>query len=197
MPTPSIFLSPPNGPGGRDVQISGFDFQPDQEIYITVSGVMVSTTRTDENGLFNTRIFIPIAGQGAHSVTAIEATGNVATASFYMDFGFDNLASLSDSFKTSSSSIIASFQNFTNSFSMSVAPSSPQVSEDLSSLKGLPDQIQQLQDDINSISVVTENFQTVLYTIIASMIAVLVLAFISLNKKKTPTSKQIRRLFKN
>ena len=114
-----------------------------------------------------------------------------------MDFGFDNLASLSDSFKTSSSSIIASFQNFTNSFSMSVAPSSPQVSEDLSSLKGLPDQIQQLQDDINSISVVTENFQTVLYTIIASMMAVLVLAFISLNKKKTPTSKQIRRLFKN
>ena len=198
MPTPSIFLSPPNGPGGRDVQISGFDFQPDQEIYITVSGVMVSTTRTDENGLFNTRIFIPIAGQGAHSVTAIEATGNVATASFYMDFGFDNLASLSDSFKTSSSSIIASFQNFTNSFSMSVAPSSPQVSEDLSSLKGLPDQIQQLQDDINSISVVTENFQTVLYTIIASMMAVLVLAFISLNKKKNiPTSKQIRRLFKN
>ena len=197
MPTPSIFLSPPNGPGGRDVQISGFDFQPDQAIYITVSGVIVSTTRTDENGLFNTRIFIPIAGQGAHSVTAIEASGNVATASFYMDFGFDNLASLSGLLKTSSSSIIDTLQNFTNSFSMNVAPSSPQVSEDLSSLQGLPDQIQRLQDDINSISTKTENFQTILYTIVASLIAVLVLAFISLNKIKTPTSKQIRRLFKN
>ena len=197
MPTPSIFLSPPNGPGGRDVQISGFDFQPDQAIYITVSGVIVSTTRTDENGLFNTRIFIPIAGQGAHSVTAIEASGNVATASFYMDFGFDNLASLSGLLKTSSSSIIDTLQNFTNSFSMNVAPSSPQVSEDLSSLQGLPDQIQRLQDDINSISTKTENFQTVLYTIVASLIAVLVLAFISLNKTKTLTSKKIRRLFKN
>ena len=197
MPTPSIFLSPPNGPGGRDVQISGFDFQPDQEIYITVSGVIVSTTRTDENGLFNTRIFIPIAGQGAHSVTAIEATGNVATASFYMDFGFDNLASLSDLFKTSSNSIIDSLQNFTNSFSMDIAPSSPEVSEDFSSLQGLPDQVQRLQDDIDSISSITENFQTVLYTIVASLIAVLVLAFVSLNKNKTLTSKQIRRLFKN
>jgi len=197
MPTPSIFLSPPNGPGGRDVQISGFDFQPDQEIYITVSGVIVSTTRTDETGLFNTRIFIPIAGQGAHSVTAIEATGNVATASFYMDFGFDNLASLSDLFKTSSNSIIDSLQNFTNSFNMDIAPSSPEVSEDFSSLQGLPDQVQRLQDDIDSISSITENFQTVLYTIVASLIAVLVLAFVSLNKNKTLTSKQIRRLFKN
>ncbi len=91
MPTPSIFISPPSGPGGKDVIIQGFNFQPRRDVFIEVAGVIVSTARTQADGRFSTRIFVPISGEGDHSVRAIEESGNVAGSSFYMDFGFDTL----------------------------------------------------------------------------------------------------------
>ena len=91
MPSPSIFISPPSGPGGRDVIIQGFDFQPRRNIFIEVAGSIVATGRTNGNGQFSSGIFIPISGEGAHRVRVIEESGNVASSSFFMDFGFDNL----------------------------------------------------------------------------------------------------------
>lgn len=96
MPNPSIFISPPSGPGGKDVIIQGFNFQPDRDIFIEVAGVIVSTARTQNEGRFTTQIFVPIAGQGAHSVRAIDASGNVAASSFFMDFGFDTIQKATD-----------------------------------------------------------------------------------------------------
>ena len=91
MPLPSIFLSPPSGPGGKDIAILGSNFQPDQEVFLEISGVVVSTVRSDDEGRFDARIFIPISGEGAHDFRAIDASGNVATGAFFMDFGFDNI----------------------------------------------------------------------------------------------------------
>ncbi len=91
MPTPAIFISPPSGPGGRDVIIQGFDFQPRRNIFIEVGGSIVATGRTNSDGQFSSGIFIPISGEGAHRVRVIEESGNVASSSFFMDFGFDNL----------------------------------------------------------------------------------------------------------
>lgn len=93
MPLPSIFLSPPSGPGGKDITIQGSSFQPDQDVYLEVSGAVVSTVRSDEEGRFTARLFIPISGEGAHDFRAIDASGNIATSSFFMDFGFDNIQS--------------------------------------------------------------------------------------------------------
>tara|TARA_Y100000588_G_scaffold303573_1_gene326132 strand:+ start:621 stop:2852 length:2232 start_codon:yes stop_codon:yes gene_type:complete len=91
MPMPSIFLSPPSGPGGMDITIQGSNFQPDQDVYLEISGAVISTVRSDDIGNFSARIFVPISGEGAHDFRAIDASGNVANASFYMDFGFDNI----------------------------------------------------------------------------------------------------------
>ena len=96
MPNPSIFISPPSGPGGKDVVVQGFNFQPNRPLFIQVDGVLVSTGRTQKEGGFNSQIFIPIAGEGPHEVRVIDASGNVASASFFMDFGFDNLRDLGD-----------------------------------------------------------------------------------------------------
>ncbi len=96
MPTPSILISPPSGPGGKDVIVQGFNFQPDRAVFIEVSGVIVSTSRTQDDGRFSTRIFVPIAGRGAHTVRAIEESGNVASSSFFMDFGFDSIQETTD-----------------------------------------------------------------------------------------------------
>lgn len=96
MPTPSIFISPPSGPGGKDIIVQGFNFQPERDVFIEVAGVIVSTARTQADGRFSTRIFVPISGKGAHTVRVIEESGNVAGSSFFMDFGFDTIQESSD-----------------------------------------------------------------------------------------------------
>jgi len=71
---PNVFLSYPVGvaiePGG---------------------GVIVANERTDDVGQFQTRIFMPVTGEGANSVTVYDETGNIATGSFYTEFGFDTI----------------------------------------------------------------------------------------------------------
>lgn len=88
---PSLFLSPPSGSAGRIVDIQGFNFQPDVNITLYVSGVATSFLRTDNEGLFQTSIYMPLTGEGPTAITAYDETGNVATASFYTEFGFDSL----------------------------------------------------------------------------------------------------------
>jgi hypothetical protein len=91
MPSPSIFVNPPRGTGGRDVQIQGFNFQPNLEIFLEVSGAIVTSSRTDKDGRFMLRIFMPIAGEGSQDITVFDASGNAATASFFMDVGFNTI----------------------------------------------------------------------------------------------------------
>jgi len=56
----------------------------------------VSTGRTGPDGRFTSQIFVPIAGEGAHEVRVMDESGNVASASFFMDFGFDNIQAALD-----------------------------------------------------------------------------------------------------
>ena len=96
MPSPSVFISPPSGPGGQDIVVQGFNFQPERDIFIEVAGVIVSTARTHEDGRFSTQIFVPISGKGAHTIRVIEESGNIASTSFFMDFGFDTIQETTD-----------------------------------------------------------------------------------------------------
>ena len=195
MPTPSIFISPPSGPGGRDVRISGFDFQPDQEIYISVSGVIISSTRTNDDGLFNTDIFIPIAGEGAHTILAIEASGNVAAASFFMDFGFNNLDQLENRLSDISESIFDMLQTQPNSNSPVPPPvPSNNIASELDELSNLPVQINQLQSDVSDISNKTNTFETLIYTLLAMILAIVVVVFISISRENGIDMKKIRKL---
>ncbi|MEM1966392.1 MAG: hypothetical protein QXO86_00760 [Nitrososphaerota archaeon] len=89
---PSIFVSPPSGVAGRDVTVVGSNFQPDTNIYIELSGSVIAYTKTDEEGAFTARIFTPLTSQGSHTIVAYDQTGNYAVASFYIEFGFNNLA---------------------------------------------------------------------------------------------------------
>ena len=195
MPTPSIFISPPSGPGGRDVRISGFDFQPDQEIYISVSGVIISSARTNDDGLFNTDIFIPIAGEGAHTILAIEASGNVAAASFFMDFGFNNLDQLETRLSDISQSIFDMLQTQPVSNSPpNEIPVPPPIAPELGDLSNLPVQINELQNDVSAISDKTNTFETLIYTLLAMILAIVVVVFISISKENGIDLKNIREL---
>src|SRR5215208_5079992 len=89
---PSLFLNPPSGDAGRDVAIQGFGFQPDSEITIDVGGITITNLRSNEKGEFQTDVYMPVTGEGARDVTAYDETGNVGTASFFTEFGFDSIA---------------------------------------------------------------------------------------------------------
>jgi hypothetical protein len=88
---PSLFISPPSGSAGRIVDIQGFNFQPESSIQLYVSGVATAFLRTDADGLFQTSIYMPLTGEGPTQISAFDETGNVATASFFTEFGFDSL----------------------------------------------------------------------------------------------------------
>jgi hypothetical protein len=89
---PSLFLNPPSGDAGRDVAIQGFGFQPDSQITIDVGGITITNLRSNEKGEFQTDVYMPVTGEGARNVTAYDETGNVGTASFFTEFGFDSIA---------------------------------------------------------------------------------------------------------
>ena len=92
VPRPSITLSPPEGPAGQVITIMGHNFAPRQrEVFIEVDGVVISSVATDDNGRFTAQIFMPVSGEGAHTVRAIDVLGNVATANFYTSFGFNTV----------------------------------------------------------------------------------------------------------
>ena len=94
--SPEVFLNPPAGPGGQPVTLQGFNFQPDITVFISVGGVIVSSERTNLDGRFTSQVFVPISGEGAHAVSVFDDSGNRATSSFFMEFGFDNIQSTQD-----------------------------------------------------------------------------------------------------
>ncbi len=93
---PEVFISPPAGPGGQSVTLQGFNFQPEINVFIQVGGAIINTERTNDQGRFTTQVFIPISGEGAHQVNIFDDSGNFATSSFFMEFGFDNVKKAQD-----------------------------------------------------------------------------------------------------
>jgi hypothetical protein len=89
--SPEVFLSPPAGPGGQEVTLQGFDFQPDMSVYVLLGDSTIAFARTSPDGRFTARLFMPVTGEGAQTVRVVDATGNVAATSFYTEFGFGSI----------------------------------------------------------------------------------------------------------
>jgi hypothetical protein len=64
--------------------------------FLLVGGTEVSSGRTDELGRMTANVFVPISGEGAHAITLVDGSGNFASTSFYMEFGFDNIKTILD-----------------------------------------------------------------------------------------------------
>ncbi|MCS7133960.1 MAG: exo-alpha-sialidase [Candidatus Caldarchaeum sp.] len=90
--SPSIFISPPSGPAGQVITIVGDGFAARQrEVFIEFDGVVISSFPTDSAGRFTATIYVPVSGEGAHLIRAIDVLGNVAEATYYTSFGFNNV----------------------------------------------------------------------------------------------------------
>ncbi len=89
--SPDIYVSPSAGPGGQNITVQGFNFQPDMTVYIQLQDATISIARTNTEGRFTTGIYIPITGEGAQTLQVFDESGNYATTSFYTEFGFGNI----------------------------------------------------------------------------------------------------------
>ena len=82
----------PAGPGGQEVTLQGFNLQPNLNVFIQAGGVTIANQRTDDQGRFTTNLFMPVTGTGAQTIRVLDESGNVATAPFFTEFGFGDLA---------------------------------------------------------------------------------------------------------
>ena len=92
MPSPEVFFNPARGPGGQEVTVQAHNFQPDMNLFIKIGGSIVSAGRSGQDGTLTYRLFMPIASQGAQDVMVFDDSGNAAVSSFFIDFGFGDLA---------------------------------------------------------------------------------------------------------
>ncbi len=92
--TPDIFISPSAGSGGEQITIQGFNFQPSMNVYIQLQDSTIAVARTNKDGRFTAGIYIPVTGEGAQNVRVFDESGNMATTSFYTEFGFGNIKQL-------------------------------------------------------------------------------------------------------
>ncbi len=91
VPAPELFLSPPSGPGGQQVTLQGFGFQPDLTVFVLLGDSTVAQARTDETGQFTNVFYMPITSEGAQTLTVVDESGNRASTSYYTEFGFGNI----------------------------------------------------------------------------------------------------------
>lgn len=90
--SPEVSLSPSRGPGGQEVTLLALNFQADMNIYIQVGGSIRSAGRTNEEGRITYKLSMPVISEGTYDILVFDDSGNTAQASFYIDFGFSDLA---------------------------------------------------------------------------------------------------------
>ena len=88
---PTILVDPTSGSSGSEIKITGSNFQSDKEFYVQLDNIIISSGKINEDGGFETKLFIPVSGAGSHSINVFDTYGNSALASFDVDFGFDTL----------------------------------------------------------------------------------------------------------
>lgn len=91
IPAPEVFMSPAAGSGGEKIVVQGHNFQPDMNVFLQMGDTIVAAARTNPEGRVTAEVFVPISGEGAHRIRLVDESGNIASSSFYMEFGFNNV----------------------------------------------------------------------------------------------------------
>jgi len=97
-PPPTIYASPQEAPIGSKITITGEGFSPGTGIFLTFEDLLFFTPiYADENGEFNTTIFVPVVNSGNYTIKAVdtyyygEGPKALANVSFKVTIGLDTL----------------------------------------------------------------------------------------------------------
>ena len=58
--------------------LQGFDFQPDLGVFVQLGDSTISTLRTNLDGEFTARIYMPITSEGSQTISVFDESGNGA-----------------------------------------------------------------------------------------------------------------------
>lgn len=97
-PPPTIYASPQEAPIGSKITINGEGFSPGTGIFLTFEDLLFFTPiYVDENGKFNTTIFVPVVNSGNYTIKAVdtyyygEGPKALANVTFRVTIGLDTL----------------------------------------------------------------------------------------------------------
>jgi hypothetical protein len=155
IPAPEVFMSPAAGPGGQNITIQGHNFQADMNVYLQMGDTTVATARTNAEGRVSAEVFVPISGEGGHRIRLVDESGNLASSSFYMEFGFDNVREILDT-QQEVQRRLQSLDQKLDSLAPGAAPEvEPGVlqslEQDLQRLRNLELEIQKLRESIEKV----------------------------------------------
>jgi hypothetical protein len=178
IPLPSILVSPPSGHAGQEITIMGENFIPNGEVYIRVGDAYLSAIRSDRDGRFQSKIFMPILGEGPYKIEVIDASGNRAETYFYCELGIDTLEKSIDLMKKEFDKIIGK----TTPGNIS-SPADKSYEEVLKSLRILEDKIEKLESE----SSYMKNVSYLLLTLLA-ILCIVVSMYIRRKRLKLQSS---------
>jgi hypothetical protein len=91
VPGPEVYLSPASGPGGQQVTLQGFGYQPMMNVFVQLGDSTIATARTDRDGNFSSVLYMPVTSQGGQTLSAVDESGNLASTSFFTEYGIGDL----------------------------------------------------------------------------------------------------------
>jgi hypothetical protein len=166
IPLPKILVSPPSGHAGQEITIIGENFMPEGEVFLRVGDAYLSTIRTDREGKFQSKIFMPILSEGPYMIEAIDTSGNRAETYFYCELGLDTVKKEVDSMKNEYEKM---FEKVT---SMNMSTTKDKSYENVfETIKTLTDKISELESELTYI----RNVSYVLMVLLAALCIVLLL----------------------
>lgn len=91
--SPTIKVMPQAYPVGSNITVAGENFAYLRNVEVQVDGVKATLASTDHLWRFNATIIVPTLKEGVHTIRAVDALGNVAKTTFYVNLGFDTIDS--------------------------------------------------------------------------------------------------------
>lgn len=71
--------------------VQGFNFQPETHLLIQLGDAIIASARSNLEGRFTAQIYMPLTAEGPQNLRVYDASGNFAQASFFTEFGFNNV----------------------------------------------------------------------------------------------------------
>jgi predicted nucleic acid-binding Zn-ribbon protein len=162
--SPAVSVTPPAGAGGQSVVIQGFSFQPESEILVQLGDAIISSTRSNSEGRFTLNLYMPLTAEGPQTVRVFDASGNGASASYFTEFGFNNLQGSSRDLKGLQDSFKTLQDSYKELFDLIKSNTTTQGNQTTASVKDLQTSVSALQasqkDLLSAVSASTNNAQT-------------------------------------
>jgi len=158
LPPPEIVLSSASGSSGSPVEVNGRRFAAyDRRVSIRFDGLEVGAAYTDPEGGFKSEISVPFSASGGHEISAVDVLGNVAAATFEVNYGLEDVGrdvqkareDIVDAIDGGQTKIAADISKNISSFKMEVSNSITGVKENIS--KSMMDSEGRIRGDLSGL----------------------------------------------